>query len=79
MEFYTVEEASRFLQCPQPVDLSILRKLGKDCSMVCRIWNANWIERPVIGKDWPSERAYPLSVILEVFKTNPSVRDFIPK
>jgi hypothetical protein len=76
--YWTVEEASRFLTCPQPVDLKILQQLGKDASLYCRINAVVWKDKPVIGQRWPSERAYTMETICEVFKLHPAVRDFLP-
>lgn len=76
---YTVEEASRFLTCHQPVPVSLLAKLGRDCSMVCRIRGAAWTERPTPTKQWLKERAYPFVIIREVFELNPDTAPYIPK
>ena len=76
---YTVEEASRFLTCHQPVPVSLLGKLGRDCSMVCRIRGAAWTERPTPTKQWLKERAYPFAIVREVFELNPDTAPYIPK
>jgi hypothetical protein len=76
---YTVEEASRFLTCHQPVPVALLGKLGRDCSMVCRIRGAAWTERPTPTKQWLKERAYPFAIIREVFELNPDTAPYIPK
>lgn len=76
---YTVEEASRFLTCHQPVPVSLLAKLGRDCSMVCRIRGAAWTERPTPTEQWLKERAYPFTIIREVFELNPDTAPYIPK
>ena len=78
-DHYTVEEASRWLTCPQPVPLKLLQQLGKDCSMVARIRNVEWSLRPTPHQRWPNERAYPADVIREVFAANPETAPFIPK
>lgn len=77
--YFTVEQASRWLTCAQPVDLKILQQLGRDCSMLARIRNATWIDVPVKGRRWPSERGYPVELIREVFAANPDTKDYIPK
>jgi hypothetical protein len=76
---FTVEEASRWLTCAQPVDLKILQQLGRDCSMLSKVRKIEWTLRPTPGKAWPNERAYPPAVIQEVFAANPNVKDYIPK
>jgi len=76
---FTVEEASRWLTCAQPINLKLLQQLGKDCSMVCRIRNAEWSIRPTPEKRWPSERAYPAKIIREVFLANPETAPYVPK
>jgi hypothetical protein len=76
--YWTVEEASRFLTCPQPVALPILQQLGKDASLYCRINAVAWKDKPVTGKRWATERAYTMPVIREVFRLHPDVRDFLP-
>ena len=76
---YTVEEASRWLTCAQPVDTKLLAQLGKDCSMYCRIHAIDWTIRPTPTKPWPSERAYPARVIREVFGAHPAVKAYLPK
>lgn len=76
---FTVEQASRWLTCPQPVALPLLQRLGKDCSMVCRIRGATFVDVPVQGKNWPTERGYPAAIIQEVFLANPDTRAFVPK
>lgn len=78
-ENWTVEEASRFLTCPQPVALDLLSKLGRDCSMVCRIHNLPWTVRATPDKPWGTERAYPFVVIREVFELNPDTAPYIPR
>jgi hypothetical protein len=75
---FTVEQASRWLTCAQPVPLPLLQRLGKDCSMVCRIRGATFVDVPVQGKTWPTERGYPAAIIQEVFQANPETRPFIP-
>jgi hypothetical protein len=77
--YYTVEQASRWLTCAQPVPLTLLQRLGKDCSMVCRIRGATFVDVPVQGKSWPTERGYPAAIIQEVFLANPDTRDHVPK
>jgi hypothetical protein len=76
---FTVEQASRWLTCAQPVPLPLLQRLGKDCSMVCRIRGAKFVDVPVQGKSWPTERGYPAAIIQEVFLANPDTRRFVPK
>lgn len=76
--FFTVEQASRWLTCAQPVPLPLLQRLGKDCSMVCRIRGATFVDVPVQGKNWPTERGYPAAIIQEVFLANPDTRPFVP-
>lgn len=78
-ENFTVEEASRFLTCAQPVPLDLLRALGHDCSMVCRIWGRQWTVRPTPTKEWETERAYPPDVIREVFLTHPATAPYVPR
>lgn len=78
-DHYTVEEASRWLTCPQPVPLKLLQQLGKDCSMVARIRNVEWSLRSTPHQRWPNERAYPADIIREVFAANPETAPFIPK
>lgn len=75
---FTVEQASRWLTCAQPVPLPLLQRLGKDCSMVCRIRGATFVDVPVQGKNWPTERGYPAAIIQEVFLANPDTRPFVP-
>lgn len=75
---YTVEEASRWLTCAQPVPLPLLQKLGKDCSLVSRIWRTPKGTREVTGKKWTTEYTYTAAVIREVFGSNPDTRDFLP-
>ncbi|ABR10590.1 BcepNY3gp55 [Burkholderia phage BcepNY3] len=77
---FTVAEAARFLVgLPAPLTTSDLGKLGKDCSMVCRIKGLQWTIRPTPLALWPSERAYPAAVIQEVFKTNPMTAPYVPQ
>lgn len=75
----TVEEASRWLTCAQPVEMRVLQQLGKDCSMVCRIRNIEWSLRPTPHQRWPNERAYPTEVLREVFAANPETAPHIPR
>lgn len=75
---FTVEEASRWLTCAQPVPLPLLQRLGKDCSMVCRIRGGTWVDVPVFGKGWPTERGYTPEVIREVFMLNPDTAPYVP-
>jgi len=76
--YFTVEQASRWLTCAQPVPLPLLQRLGKDCSMVCRIRGATFIDVPVQGKNWPTERGYPAAILQEVFLANPDTRPYVP-
>lgn len=78
-EYYTVEEASRWLTCMQPVELRTLQQLGKDCSLICKIRDIDWTLRATPHQSWPSERAYPASIIREVFALNPVTAPYIPK
>lgn len=75
---YTVEEASRWLNCAQPVPLTLLQKLGKDCSLVSRIWKTTTGVKPTPDKPWPQEKTYTAAVIREVFGSNPDTRNFLP-
>lgn len=76
---FTVEEASRWLTCAQPVPTPLLAQLGKDCSRACRIRGLEWTIRPTPGRPWPNERAYPQSVIVEVFSLHPDTKEHLPK
>lgn len=76
---FTVEQASRWLTCAQPVPLPLLQRLGKDCSMVCRIRASSWVDVPVQGKGWATERGYLPEIIREVFLANPDTRPFVPQ
>lgn len=76
--YYTVEEASRWLTCEQPVPLRLLQKLGKDCSMVCRIRGVVTTNRATPHQPWPTERAYPTEIIREVFEGNPEAAPYLP-
>lgn len=75
---WTVQEASEWLTCEQPVSLDLLRVLGRDCSMVCRIYKMDWVDKPTPGQPWPTERAYPLEVLKEVFSRNPKTAPYMP-
>lgn len=77
-KMYTVEEASRWLTCPQPAPLPLLQKLGKDCSLVSRIWKIATGVKPTPDKPWPQEKTYTVEVIREVFGSNPDTRNFLP-
>lgn len=77
-EHFTVEEASRWLTCKQPVPLKLLQKLGKDCSMLCRLRNIQHTLRATPHQPWPNEKAYPANVIREVFAMNPDTAPFLP-
>lgn len=74
---YTVAEAAQWLTCPLP-ELKVLQRLGKDCSLYCRIQKIEHTLRPTPHQRWPHEKAYPARVIIEVFKLNPDVRDYVP-
>lgn len=76
---FTVEEASRWLTCPQPLPMKLLQKLGKDCSMVCRIRGLTPFKRPTPTQRWPYENAYPVAIIREVFEANPETAPHIPR
>lgn len=76
---FTVEEASRWLTCAQPVPLKLLQQLGRDCSMLARIRNIEWSLRPTPHPRWPNERAYPAEIIREVFASNPDTAPYVPK
>lgn len=77
-KLYTVEEASRWLTCAQPLPLPLLQKLGKDCSLVTRIWKTPTGYKPTPDKPWPQEKTYTAEVIREVFGSNPDTRNFLP-
>lgn len=77
-DHFTVEEASRWLTCKQPVPLPLLQKLGKDCSMVCRLRGIPHTLRLTPTKRWPSEKAYPAAIIREVFEMNPDTKPYLP-
>lgn len=76
---FTVEEASLWLTCEGPVPMWLLQRLGKDCSMYCKVQGIEWTLRPTPGKAWPNERAYPAAVIREVFALNPDTAPYLPK
>lgn len=77
-DMFTVEEASRWLTCPQPVPLKLLQQLGKDCAMVARLHKHPMGSKPTPDKPWPSEKTYCREVIVTVFKTNPATAPYVP-
>ena len=46
--------------------------------MVCRIRGAKFVDVPVQGKSWPTERGYPAAILQEVFLANPDTRPHVP-
>lgn len=78
-DMFTVEEASRWLTCPQPVPLKLLQQLGKDCAMVSRLHKRPMGVKPTPDKPWPQEKTYHREVIVLVFKTNPGTASFVPE
>jgi hypothetical protein len=78
LTMFTVEEASRWLTCPQPVPMALLQRLGKDCSMVSCLHKQPTGSKPTPEKRWPSERTYTADVIRLVFKTCPDTAPYLP-
>jgi hypothetical protein len=77
-DMFTVEEASRWLTCPQPVPLKLLQQLGKDCAMVSRLHKQPMGTKFTPDKPWPQEKTYMAEVIRVVFQTNPATAPFVP-
>lgn len=77
-DMFTVEEASRWLTCPQPVPLKLLQQLGKDCAMVSRLHKQPMGTKPTPDKPWPQEKTYTADVIRVVFKTHPATAPHLP-
>lgn len=75
---FTVEEASRWLTCAQPVPLKLLQRLGKDCAMVARMHRRPMGTKPTPDKPWPCEKTYPADVIRTVFQTCPDTAPYVP-
>lgn len=75
---FTVEEASRWLTCAQPVPLKLLQQLGKDCAMVSRLHCQPMGTKPTPDKPWPQEKTYTADVIRVVFKTHPETAPYLP-
>lgn len=74
---WTIAEAVHWLAIPMPLGRGTLSKLGRDCSMVSRIRKRPIDVVPVIGKDWPSEKAYTRDVLTEVFRLHPATKDYV--
>lgn len=77
-DMFTVEEASRWLICAQPVPLKLLQQLGKDCAMVSRLHKRPMGSKATPDKPWPSEKTYHREVIVLVFQTNPATAPYVP-
>lgn len=77
-DMFTVEEASRWLTCTQPVPLKLLQQLGKDCAMVSRLHKHPMGTKSTPDKPWPMEKTYCCEVIVTVFKTHPETAAYVP-
>ena len=75
---FTVEEASRWLTCAQPVPLRLLQQIGKDCAMVSRMHKHPMGSKATPDKPWPSEKTYCAEVIRLVFQTHPETAPYVP-
>lgn len=76
---FTVEEASRWLTCAQPVPLKLLQQLGKDCAMVSRLHGQPMGTKPTPDKPWPQEKTYTAKVIRTVFLAHPDTHAYVPQ
>lgn len=76
---WTVEKAASFLKLERPLDRATLSRLGKDCSLVARVWKRPTGVVPVVGKAWPSEKSYTKDVLMEAFRRHPVTRDYVPQ
>ena len=78
--YYTVAEAALWLVgCEKLVSVDILKELGRDCSMLSRVRQQEWMLRPTPHMPWPHERAYAADIIRDVFLTHPYTQKFVPK
>ena len=75
---WSVVQAATFLKTPAPLDRVTLAQLGKDCTMVARIWKRPTSTVATPDKPWPSEKTYTRDVILEAFRRHPATRDYVP-
>ena len=62
---------------PPPLTRGDLSKLGRDCSMVARIWKRPTGSVPVVGESWTSEKSYTSDVLLEVFRIHPATKAYV--
>ncbi|WHB31221.1 hypothetical protein [Xanthomonas phage NEB7] len=70
---WTVEQAAQWLP-GVTLDRGTLSRLGKDCSLVVRIWKRPTGVVPVVGKAWSSEKSYTRDVLIEAFSRHPATR-----
>lgn len=71
LELWTVEQAAVWLPLAEPLTRAELSQLGRECSMVSRIWSHPTGVVTVTGKPWPTEKSYTRAVLVEVFGRNP--------
>lgn len=75
---WSVAQAATYIKTPEPMDRTTLAQLGKDCSLVARIWGRPTSTVATPDKPWPSEKTYTRDVILEAFRRHPATRDYVP-
>jgi hypothetical protein len=79
----TVEQAAASLRQSNPAlpELSLrdLQQLGKDCVLYSNIKRLPVGVVPVVGKRWPSEKAYTFAALREAFRLHPATRDYVPQ
>lgn len=79
---FTVAQTVAFLQQNHGLphlELGVLMKLGKDCSLAARAMRRPTGSVAVTGQRWTSEKTYTRDVIREAFRLHPATRDYLPK
>lgn len=77
---WTVEQAARFLDLPaEATSRATLAALGRDCTLLARVWNRPTGVAQVTGKPWPTEKTYTRDVIQEVFRRHPATAPHVPQ
>lgn len=78
---FTVAQAVAQLQRDRGLprlEIGVLMKLGKDCSLAARAMRRPTGMIAVTGQRWTSEKTYTTDVIREAFRLHPATRAYLP-
>lgn len=75
---WTVEQATRGLKGAPALGRGTLSKLGRECTLLAKLWGRPTGQVEVTGQNWTHVKSYTADVLKEVFRLNPATSPYMP-